>query len=225
MPIPGTKTGSIRLKTLLPSLPPPFVHPRSQVLTVSGLGLSYAQLKRAPAIITLSLDTALTGSFKDACPRWLGFGVSKGNSLFYLFLRKTQLPSSPLTCLNSLPICPPPQPAAVHSFPSLLNHTADPPDSPFAVALVSSDGRCCAHGPPSALQSSYIYEVSSKVHATEQALQEGVGFNADGTPVGDTAGCQGGVPGWMGVCDRAGIVLQEGIGFNTDGTPVGGCDC
>ena len=41
----------------------------SQVLTVSGLSLTYAQLKRAPAIITLSLDTALTGSHKNSCPR------------------------------------------------------------------------------------------------------------------------------------------------------------
>ena len=51
-------------------------------------------------------------------------------------------------------------------------------------------------------------------------LQEGVGFNTDGTPVG-------GVQGWGGerACNRAGIVLQEGVGFNADGTPVGVRNC
>ncbi len=65
----------------------------------------------------------------------------------------------------------------------VVNKTANPPDSPFAIALESSDGQCCPHGPLSACIDCWLFDVTSKVQAVEKALQEGVGFNADGSPV------------------------------------------
>ena len=74
------------------------------------------------------------------------------------------------------------------SWTSLLNTTSNPPDSQFAVSLVSSDSQCCALGPPSGCINCWKFEVDSKAAAVEQALQEGVGFNANGSPVSGTLG-------------------------------------
>ena len=71
------------------------------------------------------------------------------------------------------------------SWTSLLNTTSNPPDSQFAVSLVSSDSQCCALGPPSGCINCWKFEVDSKAAAVEQALQEGVGFNANGSPVSE----------------------------------------